>query len=99
MFESLQKRGRVVEALNNKGIYTQKQMEEKDERVKELWTVLNEAYATIDNYVWSIASMLDENYSFCGKKWTEEMKIADILYSCERLKEVKEKCRETLFRN
>lgn len=99
MFEALQKRGYVVEALNNKGIYTQKQMEEMDERVKELWTILNEAHATIDTYVWSIESMLDENYSFCGKKWTEEMKKADIRHSCERLKEVKDKCHETLFRN
>ena len=99
MFKGLQKRGCIVEALNNKGIYTQKQIEEMDERIKELWTILNEAYATIDTYVLPIESMLDENYSFCGKKWTEEMKKANIRHICERLKEVKDKCRETLFRN
>lgn len=99
MFEPLEKRGIVVEVMNNKGIYTQKQMDEKDERVKELWEALNEAYGAIDTYVWSIESVLDENFSFCGKKWTEEMKKADIRNSCERLKEVKGKCYEALFRH
>lgn len=97
MFKVLQKRGFVVEAVNNVGLYTQEQMDEMDERVKELWKVVNETYASLDVYIMSIESMLDDNYSFCGKKWSDEMKKADIKNSCERLKEVKTKCKEVLF--
>lgn len=97
MFTALKNRGIAVDALNSAGIYTQKQMDEMDERCKRLWNALNEVHAVLSTYVPTIEAMTDDYYSFCGKEWTKEMKKADILNSCDRLNEVRERCHDAMM--
>lgn len=96
MFYAFKDKSLIVDALNSRGIYTQKQVDKMDKRIEELWKALNEANAALMTHVWSIENMTDDYY-FCGKKWTEEMKKADIRHSCEQLKEVQEKLNNVLI--
>lgn len=99
MFEALSRRGICVDALNvYAGLYTQGQVDELDKRVKELWETVNNANSVLMTYVSTIKQMTDENYSFCGKKWTEEMKKEEILRCCERLHELQEECDKVMFK-
>lgn len=97
MFEALKNRGLGVDALNEIGLYTQGQVDELDKRVKELWTACNEAYAALFTRVGTIEQMMDENYTFCGEKYSAEKKKMFILEACKRLREVERNCYDALF--
>ena len=97
MFEALTYRGLGVDALNAMGLYTQGQVDELDKRVKELWIACNEAYAELFVRVGTIEQMMDENYTFCGKKYSAEEKKTLILEACERLREAERNCYDAMF--
>lgn len=97
MFEALTNRGLGVDALNAMGLYTQGQVDELDKRVKELWTACNEAYAVLFTRVGTIEQMMDENYTFCGKKYSTEQKKTIILDACEHLRKAERNCYDAMF--
>ena len=98
MFEVLADKGLGVNALNAMGLYTRGQVDELDKRVEELWKTLNDTYAALATYIGSIEQMTDENYSWCGHKWTDEEKKKEILRCCDILRERKEMCWNTLLK-
>jgi len=97
MFEALTNRGLGVDALNTMGLYTQGQVDELDKRVKELWTACNEAYAALFTRVGTIEQMMDENYTFCGEKYSTDQKKTIILDACKHLREAERNCYNTMF--
>lgn len=97
MFEALTNRGLGVDALNAIGLYTQGQVDELDKRIKELWTACNEAYAVLFARVGTIEQMMDENYTFCGKKYSIEEKKMIILDACKHLRETERNCYNAMF--
>lgn len=88
----------VEMALNEVGIYTKKQYKELDERNCKLWDALNECVSFMSVYSSVIKEMTSDELRSYGPFGTRESRMDYICQICDKMAELKEKTRETMFK-
>lgn len=79
----------MANMMNTIGFYTEKQMDEKRERIDELWKMLNHVHSFMDVQAGYLRAMTDENHKFPnGEIEPPEMRMAEIRMIADRMAEL-----------
>lgn len=76
----------MANMMNAVGFYTEKQMDEKRERIDELWKMLNQVHSFMEVQAGYLRAMTDEKHTFAnGEIESYEMRMMEIRMIADRM--------------